>query len=212
MEKLRVMSKRGAQKMELRLQKPLEGFRLVVSPVLKKSVYSCIRCGDCCRERNIWLNLPQAEKIANQLGKTLTEADDTIFRRCSGEKTEFGTFLSTHARKMRLIDDTCPFLDRIDDDHTSCAIYSIRPSICRCFPFSYSILVSNQLILVLPALDSTGAVSCKGFRASKEQENTESAFNSASSLVGEIIKDIRIALDITDLKDRIPETQLKSSQ
>ncbi len=194
--------------MELGLPKPLEGFRLIVSPVLKKFTYSCIRCGNCCRERNIWLNLPQAEKIANQLGITLTEADDRIFHRCSGEKTELDTFLSTHARKMRLIGDTCPFLDRIDDDHTSCAIYSIRPSICRCFPFSYSILVSNQLILVLPALDSTGTVSCKGFRASKEHGNVKSAFNIASRSVGEIIEDIHIALEITDLKDRIPETQL----
>lgn len=194
--------------MEPGLQKPLEGFRLVVSPALKKFTYSCRRCGNCCRERNIWVNLSQAKKIANQLGITRTEADDTIFRRCSGEKTEFDTFLSTHARKMRLIGDTCPFLDRIDDDHTSCAIYSIRPSICRCFPFSYSILVSNQLILVLPALDSTGTISCKGFRASKEQENTEGAFDSASRLVGEIIKDIRIALDITDLRDRISEAQI----
>ncbi|MFW9916398.1 MAG: YkgJ family cysteine cluster protein [Candidatus Thorarchaeota archaeon] len=203
------MSKQGAQKLELGLPKPLEGFRLIVSPVLKKFTYSCIRCGDCCRERNIWINLPQAEKIANQLGIKLTEADETIFRRCSGEKTELGTFLSLHARKMRLIDDRCPFLERIDDDHTSCTIYSIRPSICRCFPFSYSILVSNKLILVLPALDSTGTVSCKGFRASKDQENTENAFNSASRLVGEIIEDIRITLDITDLKDRISEAQME---
>lgn len=170
---------------------------------MRKHSFSCKRCGNCCRDRNIWINPKQARRIAHQLGVTLEEADQQKFQRCSEEKTEFGTILSYKARKMRLVDRNCPFLDHWDNGRTACQIYSSRPSICRCFPFSYSILVTNRLVLVLPAVNSRGTLSCKGFQASRSLKASESAFDNASRLVDEIIEDISIVLAITDLKDRL---------
>ncbi|MFQ5979119.1 MAG: YkgJ family cysteine cluster protein [Candidatus Heimdallarchaeota archaeon] len=170
---------------------------------MKNFSFSCQRCGNCCRDRNIWINPKQARRIAHQIGLTLEEADQQKFQSCFEEKTEFGTILSHKARKMRLVDRNCPFLDHWDNSRTICQIYSSRPSICRCFPFSYSILVANQLVLVLPAVNSRGTLSCRGFESPRSPKTSESAFDSASGLVDEIIEDIRIALAITDLKDRL---------
>jgi Fe-S-cluster containining protein len=193
----------GVHKTEKVLPYPLRDFRLKISPILKKYSFSCVRCGDCCRNRNIWINLSQARKIAHQLRLPFEEANHRLFRSCSGEKTEFGTILSPNARKIKLIDNVCPFLHQSNINHTSCRIYSFRPSICRCFPFTYSILASNKLILILPALNSAGTISCKGLRAWNAKEGPRTAFEQVSQGLDEIIEDIRITLSITNLKDQL---------
>ena len=181
----------------------MEDFRLMVSPILKKYSFSCIRCGDCCRERNIWVSSKLAMQLANQLELISEEADHQVFRRCSGERTELGTVLSPQARCIRLTDDICPFLEQIDGETTFCSIYSTRPSICRCFPFSYSILFSSKLVLILPAINSSGEILCNGFVLSDTETNNKTAYYCAAELLDEIVDDIKIALEITDLGDRL---------
>ncbi len=107
--------------------------------------------------------------------------------------------------KIRFRENVCPFLDNLDVKFTSCQIYPHRPSICCCFPFTYSILAKNQLILILPAINSDGKTTCQGFIQTNDQLSDKNAYKLIFEIIDDIIKDIKVSFEITNLK-----TQLKT--
>ena len=83
----------------------------------------CLRCGECCRHYQVRLDLPEAERIAGELGLALD-----VFReryadpRWPGEKSIL----------VRQENGCCPFLDHSGESGDEvCAIHSFKPSSCR---------------------------------------------------------------------------------
>jgi len=88
-----------------------------------KCAIPCLRCGECCRRYQVRLDLPEAERIAGELGLSLgTFRDRYADPRWPGEQSIL----------VRQEDGCCPFLDRCGESGEElCAIHHFKPSSCR---------------------------------------------------------------------------------
>jgi Fe-S-cluster containining protein len=112
--------------------------------------FSCVRCGNCCKDKNTIVNLTYSDilRIKNGLKLSLDELLDilgfyifpsSIDKRIKKRlvipplKTQKGL---SFVGLMKSKDGKCIFYD---DKNKKCLIYSIRPNFCRTFPFTFII-------------------------------------------------------------------------
>jgi uncharacterized protein len=83
----------------------------------------CLRCGECCRRHQVRLDLPEAERIAGEMGMALEAFRDRYAdRRWPGERSLL----------LRQMDGCCPFLQRAGESGDElCAVHPFKPSSCR---------------------------------------------------------------------------------
>ncbi|MBN1804632.1 MAG: YkgJ family cysteine cluster protein [Sedimentisphaerales bacterium] len=89
--------------------------------------FECMQCGRCCSgpgEGYIWVTKPEIELIADFLKMSVGELRKKYMRRVS-----FRTTIIEHC-----VTKDCIFLQNIDGQKR-CAIYHVRPSQCRTWPF-----------------------------------------------------------------------------
>ncbi|MDP2719648.1 MAG: YkgJ family cysteine cluster protein [Dehalococcoidia bacterium] len=79
-------------------------------------MFTCQRCGECCRTDGIVLSSNEVERIASFLGIS---------------RKQFKTLYTFTRNGGRFIANPCPFLH---NDKPGCAIYTSRPQVCRLFP------------------------------------------------------------------------------
>ncbi|MFW9989121.1 MAG: YkgJ family cysteine cluster protein [Candidatus Odinarchaeota archaeon] len=117
---------------------------------MKSLRFSCIRCGNCCTDKNTIVNLTYLDilRIKKGLGLNLNELLDTlgfyIFDKpltsenkkrmiITPIESELGlTFVGLLKNSL----GSCYFYDLKEK---KCVIYSIRPMFCRTFPFSFGL-------------------------------------------------------------------------
>ena len=114
--------------------------------------FECIRCGNCCTDKNTLVNLTYYDilRIKNGLDLNIQEILDSIGFYISKEKvsaenlhkmviapieTEKGLAFIGLLKKDN---GSCYFYDH---QKKKCLIYNLRPLFCRTFPFSY---ISNR--------------------------------------------------------------------
>ncbi len=90
--------------------------------MLTPSNFRCERCADCCKYLTVKLSKKDISKIKREGYDEFMEFDEHI-----------GSYV------LRLRDEKCVFLDKGDN----CRIYSIRPEVCREYPFVESDEVEN---------------------------------------------------------------------
>ena len=88
-----------------------------------KCAIPCLRCGECCRRYQVRLDLPEAERIAGELGLALDAFRERYAdRRWPGEKSIL----------VCQENGCCPFLDRSGESGDElCVIHTFKPSSCR---------------------------------------------------------------------------------
>jgi Fe-S-cluster containining protein len=88
-----------------------------------KCAIPCLRCGECCRRYQVRLDLPEAERIAGELGLALDAFRERYAdRRWPGEKSIL----------VCQENGCCPFLDRSGESGDElCGIHFFKPSSCR---------------------------------------------------------------------------------
>jgi len=104
--------------------------------------FSCIRCGECCRdtEEDTGLVMVFPAEIEELSVATGLKAED--FSRPYPEKVRTpGGGSITFERCLKQIAGGCIFLD-----HTRCMAYAARPWICRTYPF----MLSGDRVVVSP--------------------------------------------------------------
>ena len=105
--------------------------------------FECLQCGRCCSgpaEGYIWVNRPEIKLIAQHLGMSAAEVKKEFLKRV-GLRTTIIENTRTH---------DCIFLRE-----GRCAIYPVRPSQCRNWPFWPNNLVS-------PDKWNTAGIKCPG--------------------------------------------------
>ena len=86
--------------------------------MLTPSNFECDRnCADCCKYLTVKLGKKDISKIKREGYEDFMERDDHI-----------GSYV------LKLRDEKCVFLDKKKDKY-HCKIYSIRPKVCRQYPF-----------------------------------------------------------------------------
>jgi len=85
--------------------------------MLTPSNFRCERCADCCKYLTV------------KLGK---KDISSIKREGYEDFMEFDSHIGSYVLKLR--DEKCVFLGRKKKEHY-CKIYSIRPKVCRQYPF-----------------------------------------------------------------------------
>lgn len=84
----------------------------------------CSNCGWCCVSCNVLLS------------------ENDIIRLCKHIRCDFGQFYEKYMDKETIanyLSFPCPFLDM--NKEKKCAIYDVRPEVCKHFPFNASLLV-----------------------------------------------------------------------
>lgn len=83
----------------------------------------CLRCGECCRRYQVWLDLAEAGRIAGRLGLAMAQFRERYAdRRWPGESSLL----------LRQESGGCPFLERrAGCGDQLCAIHDFKPGSCR---------------------------------------------------------------------------------
>lgn len=89
-------------------------------------LFQCQRCGKCCTE----IGLPYDPKSIFEIAKFLNLEVGQVIDKYYGRIIEYGKSWESDDHKRR----PCPFISG-DSDRKLCAIYSVRPSGCRLYPF-----------------------------------------------------------------------------
>jgi Fe-S-cluster containining protein len=154
----------------------------------KKLRFECIRCGNCCTDKNTLVNLTYLDilKIKNSLDLDINEVLDFL---------GFYIFdkLLTEGDKRRMIippietEKGLAFIGLIknslggcyfyDSQNKKCLIYDIRPMFCKTFPFSFG-LIDDLNTLATNNIDifytEKGKLYCPGIGAEAPFINTDS--------------------------------------
>ncbi|MHA1273933.1 MAG: YkgJ family cysteine cluster protein [Promethearchaeota archaeon] len=119
--------------------------------------FKCIRCGNCCSDKNTIVNVTYHDilRIKNGLNLNIDEIIEIlgfyVFKTPPSEEelkrmvvppieTEQGlAFIGLRKKKEK--DYACYFYDPKD---RKCLIYPLRPNFCRTFPFSFRIIFDPQ--------------------------------------------------------------------
>lgn len=92
--------------------------------------FQCQKCGDCCTGQPgyVWVTPRESAGIAEFLGLSLEQFASKYLRKAG-----------SHESLIELPDGRCIFYA-----DKACAIYSLRPTQCRTFPFWRSVVVSPE--------------------------------------------------------------------
>lgn len=93
------------------------------SPAESHSQRQCLMCGDCCRAFGGHLHASEPD-----LQRWREQGRDDLLQRVS----PIGWIWIDPATKR--LEDPCPFIVRLDDEHYGCSIHEIKPDICRAYP------------------------------------------------------------------------------
>ncbi len=121
----------------------------------KQFRFQCVRCGTCCSNKNLLVNLSYNDilTIKNGLKLSIDELLEIIGFYIFKEKptdedlkkmvippiaTEHGLAFPCLKKKST---GTCYFFD---EKEKKCKIYSLRPNFCRTFPFSFKLLIDKR--------------------------------------------------------------------
>ncbi len=107
---------------------------------LKERKFSCINCGQCCRDMEN-LALFEWEK------KRLLELDPSI-KIIPGNKIKYGNTDIVLYWGLKGKGGQCPFL-QFEKEGFKCSIYKDRPLVCRSFPLSHSGQVSIEEMIAI---------------------------------------------------------------
>lgn len=90
--------------------------------------FACARCGRCCagpEEGYVWATADEIAAIANHLGITPEQMQQTYARRVGGRVS----------LRERGDNNDCVFLSANGGQGRGCMIYPVRPTQCRTWPF-----------------------------------------------------------------------------
>jgi len=90
--------------------------------------FECLQCGRCCagpEEGYVWVTEAEVSAIAEYLGLGQDQMLRSYVRRSNGRCS----------LRERSDNRDCVFLMRGDDGRRTCAIYAVRPTQCRIWPF-----------------------------------------------------------------------------
>ncbi|NVM54908.1 MAG: YkgJ family cysteine cluster protein [Candidatus Helarchaeota archaeon] len=119
----------------------IENFNRFVSPRIKNSKFSCLRCGKCCKFSEIILSNREIRAISNHLNipiqefteKYLIKKEIHKIRSIFSDKFEInGEVFILKKNKEKL----CPFYQS-KEQKVICQIYIFRPIVCRLYPFTW---------------------------------------------------------------------------
>ncbi|HUX99619.1 MAG TPA: YkgJ family cysteine cluster protein [Candidatus Deferrimicrobium sp.] len=119
----------------------INNLKRFISPRVKTSTFSCIRCGNCCKFSEIILSNREIRAISNQLHISISEFTQQYLikkeihkiRSIFSDRFEIrGEVLVLKKNNQNL----CPFYKKIDAKAT-CDIYHFRPIVCRLYPFTW---------------------------------------------------------------------------
>ena len=107
----------------------------------EKFWFSCKRCASlCCRLGGPILSKEEIEKI-EAAGNPFADFVESV-------DVAEGSSLLAHDRLKSRDDGSCVFLGSDDEQQRHvCNVYSVRPSLCRLYPFSFERLASNRFAL-----------------------------------------------------------------
>jgi len=99
--------------------------------------FECVRCGRCCAgpaEGYVWVTPEEVRRIAEFLGQDVGDFRNRYCRRVG--------------RRTSLVEDAetkdCVFLRRDGEGLACCAVYPVRPTQCRTWPFWPSNLLDRD--------------------------------------------------------------------
>lgn len=96
-------------------------------PIPVRASYSCAKCpAYCCSYPEIEVTPRDLERLARHFGLSYREAEERYTKADAKEKAR----LLRH-RKDTIFDSVCVFLDQ---DKRRCAVYDVRPAVCREYP------------------------------------------------------------------------------
>jgi len=99
--------------------------------------FECLQCGRCCagpEQGYIWVTGPEILLMANHLGISIKEVKQNFLKRVG---LQMSISENPHTRD-------CVFL-RQTEHGRGCAIYEVRPTQCRNWPFWTNNLISSEL-------------------------------------------------------------------
>jgi Fe-S-cluster containining protein len=168
----------------------ISNFQRFVSPRLKQSKFSCIRCGECCKHSEIILSNREIRALANHLNLSPQEFTDQYLmkkqihkiRTIFADKFE----IKGEAYILKKISGSCPFYEEIEEKAT-CKLYHFRPIVCRLYPFSWKTSKYNpNNISVAIDYSTNGWEECAGIN----QEQGFSWENIRDQVTGAVILSI----------------------
>ncbi|MFX1295521.1 MAG: YkgJ family cysteine cluster protein [Promethearchaeota archaeon] len=169
----------------------IDSFERLISPRVKNSTFSCIRCGACCKFSEIILSNREIEAISNHINIPVQEFKEKYLikkqihkvRRIFSHKFEIqGDFFIMKKDDQKL----CPFSQNMNQK-TSCQIYHFRPIVCRLFPFSWKTSKYNpQSISVAIDFSENGWKECPGIN----QKNGKSWDDLRDEVTGAVVLSI----------------------
>jgi Fe-S-cluster containining protein len=85
------------------------------------STLKCFMCGLCCKEYRVVVNIKEGKKLAENMG-----LDWKSFKNDYLEKY----YVARDRFLIRQIDDSCIFLDQVNDKQSICKINEFKPASC----------------------------------------------------------------------------------
>ncbi|MBU0591119.1 YkgJ family cysteine cluster protein [Candidatus Micrarchaeota archaeon] len=102
---------------------------------MKNSPMSCIRCGNCCTRFAVCVTPSDIERVSKFTGKKPFEFVGVLEEAPQRERTEPAILINNTYSVLvlrRKPDNKCKFYGG-----SGCTIYSARPMLCRCYPFTF---------------------------------------------------------------------------
>ncbi|MFX0001530.1 MAG: YkgJ family cysteine cluster protein [Candidatus Hermodarchaeota archaeon] len=122
---------------------------------MKNLRFACIRCGNCCTDKNTLVNLTYLDivRIKNGLNLDINEVLDFLGFFVFSDKTN-----NVNKKKMviepiatekgpayiALLKNSLGGCYFYNSEKRKCLIYKLRPNFCRTFPFSFKILDESK--------------------------------------------------------------------
>lgn len=119
----------------------IKNFQRFISPRVKKSPFSCVRCGACCKFPEIILSNREITAISNHINVSIQEFKEEYLTQKEIHKVRsvFSERFEIQGKVYVLKKDNqnlCPFYES-KAQKASCVIYNFRPIVCRLYPFTW---------------------------------------------------------------------------
>jgi len=116
--------------------KPRDNFKAIIKLTQLQDTFECKRCGKCCIDHDkVIIKFADVKKIAGHFGITIRE--------CRKEYLMPGRDKNNFWLKKNK-DGSCIFLKIMPDGLKGCAIYQVRPTTCRRYPFLVNENIENS--------------------------------------------------------------------
>ena len=145
----------------------IENFQRFISPRVKNSTFSCIRCGTCCKLSQIILSNREIQAIANYLKISVQKFKEKylIEKEIHKIRSIFSDQFEIQGKVFILKKDNqnhCPFYHE-ETNGAVCKIYYYRPIVCRLFPFTWKTSQYNpKFVSVAIDYSQNGWEECPG--------------------------------------------------